>query len=241
VKTAGKNDVSCGSDCTGSGSADGFGCGLASPGIPAVTNLAAGSCPPGSGYGGTTLVCNPGGTGCYCASDSQCPSGKCIPSANNGNCSGCTGSGTADYRGCEATATIPACSIYIGCVANTTCSYPTCYCTSDAACESGHCIPSSKNSNCVNCTGTGTDDGHGCESPPTSIPCAGTGGSFVCNTTLSPAPIPNSAHTACLCVADSDCPTGKCANVGGQCTGTCTGSTAAGTYDVTDCQLFTSQ
>jgi hypothetical protein len=64
--------------------------------------------------------------------------------------------------------------------------------------------------------------------------------SFVCATTLSPQPVSNAAHTACLCVADSDCPSGKCSNVNSQCTGTCSGTTTASTYDVADCQLLTS-
>jgi hypothetical protein len=36
VASAGHNDLSCGAGCTGSGPADGFGCALASPGIPAT-------------------------------------------------------------------------------------------------------------------------------------------------------------------------------------------------------------
>ncbi len=36
VRTAGHNDVSCGSSCTGTGSADGFDCAIAAPGIPAT-------------------------------------------------------------------------------------------------------------------------------------------------------------------------------------------------------------
>jgi hypothetical protein len=68
----------------------------------------------------------------------------------------------------------------------------------------------------------------------------GAGLAYTCSTTLSPAPACNAGHTACLCVVDSDCATGKCSNVSSQCTGTCTGTTAAGTYDVTDCQVLTS-
>jgi hypothetical protein len=235
VKVTGENDVSCGGNCSGSGGRDGFDCELASPGIP---SLATGSyaCPTNSGYDNTTLSCDPTHTNCYCTADNQCPSGKCVPSTNNGNCSSCSGSGTADYRGCQAIATIIDCPIYVGCPSHTTCQYPTCYCTSDVACDSGHCIPSSHNGNCSGCTGTGTDDGHGCEPAPSSVPCMGSGGT-VCTTTLTPAPVPNSGHTACLCVADSDCSSGKCVNSNSQCTGTCTGS---GSADDEDCRTATS-
>jgi hypothetical protein len=40
VAALGQNDLSCGARCTGSGVADGFGCLLASPGIPTVSNSA---------------------------------------------------------------------------------------------------------------------------------------------------------------------------------------------------------
>jgi hypothetical protein len=60
---------------------------------------------------------------------------------------------------------------------------------------------------------------------------------YSCASTLSPAPVPNGAHTACLCVADSDCPSGRCVNASSQCTGACTGGGAA---DGVDCQLVTS-
>ena len=38
-----------------------------------------------------------------------------------------------------------------------------------------------------------------------------------CATTLTPAPVINTAKTACLCVADSDCSSGKCVNHDSQC------------------------
>jgi hypothetical protein len=60
---------------------------------------------------------------------------------------------------------------------------------------------------------------------------------YACTTTISPAPACNAAHSACLCVADSDCSSGKCVNASGQCTGTCTGSGAA---DVASCQATVS-
>jgi hypothetical protein len=240
VKVDRENDVSCGSNCSGSGSRDGFDCELASPGIPSLGTGGTYSCPSKSGYENTTLSCDPTHTNCYCTADSQCTTGKCIPSSNNANCSPggpCTGSGTADYRGCEPTTVIGGCPIYIGCPANTLCQYPICYCDADVACESGHCIPSVHNGNCTGCTGTGTDDGHGCEPAPTSVACVGTGGSS-CVTTLTPAPVINSGKTACLCVADSDCSSGKCVNHDSQCmAGMCTGSGAA---DSEDCQTATS-
>jgi hypothetical protein len=49
VKVAGQNDVSCAAGCTGTGAADGFGCELSSPGIPA-------SCSVVFGYTPTNLV-----------------------------------------------------------------------------------------------------------------------------------------------------------------------------------------
>ncbi len=60
---------------------------------------------------------------------------------------------------------------------------------------------------------------------------------FTCSTALAPAPVCNAAHTACTCVADPDCSSGKCVNASGQCTGTCTGS---GTADGTGCQTLVS-
>ncbi len=234
VKITGENDLSC-STCTGTGTRDGFDCELASPGIPALTS-AGFACPANSGYKNTTLTCDPTHTNCYCSADNECPSGKCIPSSNNNSCSGagpCSGSGTGDFRGCAPVSSIPGCPIYIGCPSNTECSYPTCYCTSDVACGSGHCIPSSHNGNCKGCTGTGsTDDGHGCMPMPSSVSCSGSGGSS-CTTSLTPAPVLNSAHTACLCVDDSDCSSGKCVNNDNQCSGSCTGATPA---DGEDCR-----
>jgi hypothetical protein len=241
VKITGQNDQSCGSSCSGSGSHDGFDCELGSPGIPAPAGTSTYSCPAGSGYKGTTLTCDSTHTTCYCNADNQCPSGKCIPNAtDNDSCASpagpCTGSGTQDYRGCEATTAIPSCPIYIGCPSNSECSYPVCYCTSDVACESGHCIPS--HCSASSCTGTGTDDGHGCEPPPSSVACASTGSGSSCTTSLTPAPVLNSAHTACLCVADADCASGKCVNANSQCTaGACTGT---GTADSEDCETATS-
>jgi hypothetical protein len=69
----------------------------------------------------------------------------------------------------------------------------------------------------------------------------GAAATFVCTTSLSPGPVCNAGHTACLCVSDVDCATGKCSNVSSQCTGTCTGTTTSGTYDLSDCQVLTSQ
>jgi hypothetical protein len=241
VKITGENDQSCGSNCTGTGTHDGFDCELATPGIPVPTGTTSYSCPANAGYHNSQLTCQASHTDCYCTADAQCPSGHCVPNAaNNNSCSGCTGTGTPDYRGCQSIATNPSCPIYIGCPSNTTCSYPTCYCTSDAACDSGHCIPSSHNGNCSGCTGTGTDDGHGCEPPPTSVACTTSGGSG-CTTSLTPAPVLNSGGTACLCVADGDCSSGKCVNANSQCSPSsgCTGS-ASGTYDSEDCQTATS-
>ncbi len=63
---------------------------------------------------------------------------------------------------------------------------------------------------------------------------------YACTTSLSPAPVCSGTHTACLCVADSDCSSGQCSNASSQCTGTCTGPTAAGRYDAADCALVTS-
>jgi hypothetical protein len=63
---------------------------------------------------------------------------------------------------------------------------------------------------------------------------------YSCTTALAPTPVCSSGQTACLCVADSDCPSGECSNANGQCTGTCTGATTAGTYDSADCALAAS-
>jgi len=60
--------------------------------------------------------------------------------------------------------------------------------------------------------------------------------SYSCVTSLSPTPACSAAHSACLCVADSDCASGKCVSAA-QCTGTCTGT---GSPDVAGCQIATS-
>ncbi len=62
------------------------------------------------------------------------------------------------------------------------------------------------------------------------------GATYSCPTTLSPAPVCASDHSACVCVADSDCSSGQCVGAG-QCTGTCTG---AGAADPARCQIVTS-
>ena len=67
-----------------------------------------------------------------------------------------------------------------------------------------------------------------------------TGSAGTCATTLSPAPVCSGAQAPCLCVADSDCPSGACSDVSSQCTGTCSGATTAGAYDAADCALVTS-
>lgn len=58
---------------------------------------------------------------------------------------------------------------------------------------------------------------------------------YSCATTLSPTPVCNAGHSACLCVDDSDCATGKCVSAA-QCSGTCTGTDAP---DITGCQTVT--
>ncbi len=58
-----------------------------------------------------------------------------------------------------------------------------------------------------------------------------------CETALSPAPVANATLTWCVCVADSNCASGKCVNAGGQCSGACTGEGAA---DDSSCQKITS-
>jgi hypothetical protein len=255
VKVTGENDVSCGTDCTGSGGRDGLDCELASPGIP---SLASGNyaCPAGSGYGSATLACDPTHTNCYCAADAECPSGQCIPSANNAMCASpagpCSGTGTADYRGCVSPAALATQCNGIG--YSLSCSTGTCtvdnfdpivlgvcLCNNDDQCDSGKCVPVSGlggNSTACgsSCTGSGAADEHSCEPAPTSIPCMGTGGTM-CTTTLTPAPVLSAGDTACLCVADSDCSSGKCVNASGQCTGTCTG---AAPMDSEDCETATS-
>jgi hypothetical protein len=63
------------------------------------------------------------------------------------------------------------------------------------------------------------------------------GATYACTTPLTPGPVADPTHTACLCVADSNCPSGKCVNANTQCSGTCTGS---GVADSANCQLLTS-
>jgi hypothetical protein len=244
VQVTGDNDQSCktGAGCTGSGAHDGFDCELVTPGIPLPAGTASYSCPANAGYDNTQLTCQSSHADCYCTANSECPSGACVPNAaNNNSCSGCTGTGTPDYRGCQALTAIPGCPIYIGCPSHTQCSYPTCYCNSDVVCASGHCIPEGNNGNCNGngpCTGTGTDDGHGCMPAPSSVACSSTGGT-ACTTSLTPTPVLNSGKTACLCVADSDCSSGKCVNANTQCSPS-SGCTGTGTYDGEDCETASS-
>jgi len=252
VKVTGENDVSCGSNCSGSGGRDGFDCELVSPGIPELVG-ATYACPAGSGFGGTTLSCDPTHTNCYCIENAQCPSGQCVPSANNGNCSGCTGTGTPDYRGCAPPVALATQCNGIGysmsCTVGT-CTVDNfdpivlgvCLCNDDKQCESGKCVPNGtgvgENGTACgsNCTGSGAADEHQCQTAPSSVPCMGTGGTS-CSTTLTPAPVLVSGGSACLCVADSDCSSGTCVNANSQCTGTCT---ATAPHDSQDCETVTS-
>ncbi|HLK40582.1 MAG TPA: hypothetical protein VKU41_27710 [Polyangiaceae bacterium] len=61
------------------------------------------------------------------------------------------------------------------------------------------------------------------------------GPAYTCATTLAPSPACNAAHTACLCAADSNCPSGRCVDTGGNCAGSCTGS---GTPDPIGCETL---
>ncbi len=50
----------------------------------------------------------------------------------------------------------------------------------------------------------------------------------------------NAGGGACPCTTDAECSTGLCSNASNQCAaGSCSGSTAAGTYDSIDCQILT--
>lgn len=94
--------------------------------------------------------------------DGSGPESGGADAAAEGDTSDGSSSEAGDDSPTSACSTLPACPIYIGCPSMSTCVYPLCYCTSDSACASGHCIPSSTNGNCSACTGTGSDDGHGC-------------------------------------------------------------------------------
>jgi hypothetical protein len=83
--------------------------------------------------------------------------------------------------------------------------------------------------------GCGSDDqsgGGGGGGYGSLVVSSGKPGSFTCATSLTPAPVCSTTHTACLCVADTNCSSGKCVNSASRCTGTCTGS---GAPDVTGC------
>jgi hypothetical protein len=244
VKITGENDQSCGSSCTGTGTHDGFACELASPGIPVPAGTTSYSCPANSGYHSTTLGCEASHSDCFCAADTQCPSGKCIPNAtNNNSCSGagpCTGTGTPDYRGCTAPSAPSSgyCETFVPCgvgTCNGGIAGGSCVCNNDDQCESGQCVCSGSS-----CSGSGTAATNGCVAAPSSVACTTSGGTG-CTTTLTPAPVLNTGGTACLCVADGDCSSGKCVNANSQCSPSsgCTGS-ASGTYDSEDCQTATS-
>jgi hypothetical protein len=59
--------------------------------------------------------------------------------------------------------------------------------------------------------------------------------SKACETSLTPPPA--LVSNTCLCAADSDCTSGKCANASGQCTGTCSGPVDGGAIDPVGCEV----
>jgi hypothetical protein len=81
VNVAGQNDVSCGSNCTGSGATDGFACQLVSPGIPASCAAAFAYTP--SNFSPASYTAPPGATTIDC--------GTTYSSSTHSFASWCTG------------------------------------------------------------------------------------------------------------------------------------------------------
>lgn len=91
-----------------------------------------------------------------------------------------------------------------------------------------------------------TGTGHALDTCGAASECGGGGGGAygylvirsrnpgVCATKLMPAPAVSLSATSCLCVADSNCPGGRCVNEASRCTDTCSG---VGTADFVGCQL----
>ena len=134
------NTPACTGSCTGVGTPDVAGCQAAAT-IPTCVGTAINGCAVGTCDTAT-------GTICQCTNDNQCPSGKCVPTANNGNCASggpCTGSGAADNGSCEypAGGAAPSCYANAQCGVLETCGgIPTlgnCYkaCTTNAQCTGG--------------------------------------------------------------------------------------------------------
>ncbi len=213
-----------------SGGGGGYGYVKTSTGVAALTCSTSTSLSPAP-------VCNSAHTACLCAADADCPSGKCS-NANaqcTGTCSGTTTAGTYDSVDCQLltdkAANLP--NPGPSPAANTQC-----WCTKDSQCKGGKCVTWSGCTGAGPCTGSGTADSFNCQVTGAEIANACTA-SYSCTTTLTPTPVPNAGNTACVCVDDGDCPSGKCSNVSSNCTGTCTGTTTAGTYDAAYCQKVT--
>ena len=213
------SSAACSGTCTGTGPADGFNCELASPGIPAAPTAGA------TVYSCTTGGCNTSHD-CWCTNNSQCPgSGKCIKTAGQndgaGECTAgtCTGSGTADNFNCQAVTQSGSCD-------------------KDSQCDSGKCVSQLLVNGlaCVlngPCSGSGSADGNSCQPAPSVVACTATI-PYSCTGGVG---TPNTAHNACFCTSDAECPSGKCINnaTQNQCggLGPCTGS---GTADTASCQ-----
>jgi hypothetical protein len=196
---------------------------------------------------GQTCTGSPGMNGTCaepCATSADCAD-------NTYTCNGAT-VGT-----CQPAACTPGNTTYSCTTGTCNAAHSACLCTNNDQCASGYCVNSGQcsasctgtgnqfNGSC--CSGTGTPLTDGCQAD--SVTSCTLTTNFSCSTSLLPLPALNSplAPTACLCVEDSQCASGKCSNANGQCTllangsgpAACNGTTTAGTYDTADCEMVT--
>jgi hypothetical protein len=251
VKTTGHNELSCGAgttNCSGTGSADAFDCELAAPGVPAAATPATYSCPAETGGSGscaktsnsTVTTCTPT-TPCWCNSNDQCNSGQCLTWAGcanpggtgtgNTQCVASAGSNTTDDYHCvmvnpgipSAPLATPVSSCTTG-FCSATGSGDVCWCTSDAQCGAGLCIPWAQcATGACNGDASATADDFHCQDPNAIPPpaCTVTTG-YTCAIGTC-----NATNTACECTADGQCPSGQCVNIGQCASGACSGTSTS--------------
>ncbi len=217
----------CSEPCTVNGDCStGYACAGAKPGnCQGVVPNATYSCPT---RGGLPEALSPTQQQCLCTSDSQCPTGKCVPTLtypgtlNQCAAPACTGAGLpSDSAGCADPQPAVLHSCPIGAAVNAT--QTGCICAADNQCLSNLCICP----NGANCHGSGTPDAFGCQTlaPVVNYTCAV--GAY------------NLATGSCECSADTQCISGKCFNWSGCAAGACNaGGPDAGAPDTFGCQTL---
>ena len=177
--------------------------------------------------------CNGATNECWCTNDNQCPNGACVNQSQPGcTATTCTGSGSPDVNSCSPTK--PTCSgttTYACPVATQgTCNgAQNCICNADTQCGTGGKCVNVGQGGCTSgtCTGAAPANDRGCQDPTQTLPvgCTETIPESCSSGTC------NSAGTACLCTADSQCPSGQCIPTTATYNGTanCTSATCTGT------------